>query len=287
MAKPTEPGSRVFAAMEVPEFLFHYTSQEAFLKIVESKALWATDILYMNDSAEFIYANTVAREVLQEYPADQQPALAAGFQDLNQGLSWVTEESVYVASFSELDDSLSQWRAYCPLSSGVSIAFDRVAVEKSARAQDFRLVQCVYDFETQKRMVRDIFDRALEEVGDEAVSRWCWGHLLELAPSLKHPTFAEEREWRLVSSSISLDDSRVQTRAGRSMLVPYVTVSIESDTKLTIDHLKMGPTPNPDVSWLSAHRIMRVLFKKGLIAPREAGLFPVFVHQSGVPYRSW
>lgn len=273
--------------MKVPEFIFHYTSQEAFLKIVESKSLWATDILYLNDSAEFIYAATVAQEVLQEYPADKRPVLSAGFEYLNQGLSWVTEESLYVASFSERDDSLSQWRAYCPLSSGLSIAFDTVALERAASAQGFQLVRCVYDLETQKRMVRGIFDRALKEADDEAVSRWCWSHLLDLARSLKHPAFVEEREWRLVSSSTSLDDSRVQTRAGRSMLTPYVTVSIESDAKLVIDHLRMGPTPNPDVSWLAAYRIMSVLLKRGLIAPRGAGLFPVLVDQSEVPYRSW
>ena len=37
----------------IPEFLYHYTSQDGLLGIIESRSLWATNISYMNDATEF------------------------------------------------------------------------------------------------------------------------------------------------------------------------------------------------------------------------------------------
>jgi hypothetical protein len=37
----------------VPEFLYHYTSQDGLLGIISSASLWATNISYMNDATEF------------------------------------------------------------------------------------------------------------------------------------------------------------------------------------------------------------------------------------------
>lgn len=36
----------------VPEKLYHYTSKEGFLGIIENKTLWASSILFMNDEKE-------------------------------------------------------------------------------------------------------------------------------------------------------------------------------------------------------------------------------------------
>lgn len=41
--------------MENTKPLYHYTSQRGLLGILESKKLWMTNILYLNDSSEFIY----------------------------------------------------------------------------------------------------------------------------------------------------------------------------------------------------------------------------------------
>lgn len=36
-----------------PPILHHYTTQEGLLGIVESKSIWATNIYYLNDAAEY------------------------------------------------------------------------------------------------------------------------------------------------------------------------------------------------------------------------------------------
>ena len=39
-----------------PEMLYHYTSSTGLIRIAESKELWATNILYLNDSRELDHA---------------------------------------------------------------------------------------------------------------------------------------------------------------------------------------------------------------------------------------
>lgn len=36
----------------VPDFVYHYTSMETLLKIMDSKSIWATNIRYLNDVLE-------------------------------------------------------------------------------------------------------------------------------------------------------------------------------------------------------------------------------------------
>jgi hypothetical protein len=36
-----------------PETLYHYTTQDGLLGIIQSRSLWATNVSYMNDSTEF------------------------------------------------------------------------------------------------------------------------------------------------------------------------------------------------------------------------------------------
>src|SRR5262245_10539375 len=48
----------------VPKALYHYTSQKGLLGILDSQALWATNLRYMNDSQEFQHALALAASVL-------------------------------------------------------------------------------------------------------------------------------------------------------------------------------------------------------------------------------
>jgi hypothetical protein len=45
----------------VPPLLYHYTDATGLLGIVQSRAIWATHIRYLNDAQEFDYAADLAR----------------------------------------------------------------------------------------------------------------------------------------------------------------------------------------------------------------------------------
>ena len=40
----------------LPDILYHYTSARAFLDIVKSKAIWASNVRFLNDTAELRHA---------------------------------------------------------------------------------------------------------------------------------------------------------------------------------------------------------------------------------------
>ena len=41
---------------KTPEIIYHYTSARVLLSIFEHKQLWASDVLYMNDDQEVLFA---------------------------------------------------------------------------------------------------------------------------------------------------------------------------------------------------------------------------------------
>lgn len=271
---------------EFPEFLHHYTSQDAFLKIVQSKKIWATDVLYLNDHAEFTYAVQLASEILEEYSNDdRQKTLKTALEFLRYGPSPMKHRSIYVASFSEEDDLLSQWRAYCPAGSGFSIAFHRDTLQCIGQHSGFRLIRCEYDQNRQKEIINQLFEESFKQPGYQNVLEFFVDGFLEIAPRLKHWTFSEEREWRLVSPLIPLESPQVKYRAGKSMLVPYLSFKITDDKeRLIIDHVRLAPTPHPELARQSVHRHLATLHEDEKLATLS---YPDFAQPSKIPFRAW
>src|SRR5262245_50075307 len=62
--------------MEAPTVLYHYTDGAGLLGIVESQAIWASDVEFLNDAQELVYARDAFYDELQKradelYPADE------------------------------------------------------------------------------------------------------------------------------------------------------------------------------------------------------------------------
>ncbi len=104
---------------EVPRSLYHYTSLEALVSIVQTRKLRASNIRFLNDSSESLWLKQHAVFILRKQASaqPQQPDVKGIVEAIE---SWPLQ-SHFVASFTEKSDDLSQWRAYCPLGQGVSI----------------------------------------------------------------------------------------------------------------------------------------------------------------------
>ncbi len=50
---------------EPPSILYHYTTQKGLLGIIQSKTIWATDILYLNDTMELKYAVDLTLDMIK------------------------------------------------------------------------------------------------------------------------------------------------------------------------------------------------------------------------------
>jgi hypothetical protein len=249
------------------ERLYHYTSFTGLLGIVECRALWASDIRYMNDSAELKHtADLIGAEITRRIGSGHaKPDL------LNQFLDWVTHRitnghMLFAASFRANGNLLSQWRGYSRLGKGVSLGFDPDYILRCAKRQSFQIGRCIYSCEQQEQLIRQVVD-AVENLAEEhdrtgdgsdnddnsyhSIFRMVESDLLRIAAILKHPSFQEEDEWRIISPVITdYVEAPVLFREGLSMLVPYIQFELmaENGSPICLDHLFLGPTPNITIS---------------------------------------
>jgi hypothetical protein len=266
------------------ERLYHYTGFTGLLGIVDRRALWASDIRCLNDSAELKHtADLIRAEITHRIGTGHaKPDL------LNQFLDWVTHRitnghMLFAASFRANGNLLSQWRGYSRLGKGVSLGFDPDYILRCAENQSFQIGKCIYNCKLQESLISQIIDsvEALaerhdaehnqEKVGDRSyhsIFHMMESDLLRIAAILKHPSFREEEEWRIVSPVITdYVKAPVQFREGASMLVPYIEFNLlaEDSSTIALDHIFLGPTPNITISMNS----LTMFLSKNGIQPNQ------------------
>lgn len=261
--------------------LFHYTSLQGLMGIIESRQLRASELRYMNDSTELLYAISLLQS---EIKARAQNA-SDGMAFLSKFSEWLRNQVargplIFSASFRANGNLLSQWRGYSNHGKGISLGFNHQAIQSLACAQNFRLGRCLYDVGEQQAIARRLVDCVTSmylQCGDIShVLPSIEADLLSICALLKHPTFAEEQEWRLVSPTFSSPDSlAIHFREGKTMLVPYCLFDLELEGAIKLDHVYVGPTPNPQ---LSVTALMHYLSSKH--AQPTTG-----ISDSEIPYR--
>lgn len=270
-----------------PDVLFHYTTATGLTGIITSKALWATSIHHLNDESELQLALQLADLYLQE---TQQKAVGPRRELLDaiaDHLKRVSQINICVFSLSAARDLLSQWRAYCA-EGGYAIGFNSARLAEIAAKQGFRLACCLYDERRQQQFVRDLvnsylagFDDALAgrvpspNQVDRIAERFAT-HFVQLAPLLKHKSFEEEREWRLVSEPLDVAHSQMKYRPSRGVVLPYFEISLSEMNPLELPEVMVGPMPDRR---LAIHSLSNFLSKCGVV--------DWTVTESTTPYRNW
>lgn len=211
--------------------LFHYTSPAGLEGILRTHSVWASSINYLNDEDEFRFAFRRMVSVLKPFVKDR-PYLQRWVEAITDYSSRSTRFHLGVFSLSEESDLLSQWRGYAP--SGFSIGFSRRRLAEIADAADFTLAECVYENREQRDLLRKKvvkwvaeYDRQIasgtpKDGALEAAGTLLLVDTLRLAPLLKNPAFAEEREWRLISRVTRADSGEWQIRVKGTHFVPYL-----------------------------------------------------------------
>ncbi len=105
-----------------PTQLFHYSSMEGFLGIASSKAIWASDMLSLNDASEASYPYEVIAEAFENQTSVMLDAHRQAFKtQLTEYLFRMY--TPFVTCFCEDGDLLSQWRGYGGNGEGFAIGF--------------------------------------------------------------------------------------------------------------------------------------------------------------------
>lgn len=272
--------------------VFHYTSQKGLLGIINTKSLWATNILYMNDAAELQYAVGLARgqiALLKESLSSEDVRLLDAIDRELDRITRMRSDGIYVCSFSSHGDQLSQWRGYCPGGNGFSIGIDLPRVQEAIATQRFRPEKCIYAPNRQVELIKKFLLESLtnlrkfstahatDESGLETALAIIALNFLEIAPIIKHEKFSEEDEWRLISRPVSANDPRLRFREGKSTIIPYLEFKLaNADEPISIEKLYIGPTPYKELAYMATLQLLSA-----------NGIEKCSTMLSEVPYRNW
>jgi hypothetical protein len=265
LISPRDLAARHLFAVEPPELLFHYTTITGAFGILSSDALWMTKIRYLNDTSELELGITTFRELLaglcaRPGAADEIDVLKA----VSEGLDSYVGSNICVASFCEHGDLLSQWRWYGGEGGrGVSIGVSSATLRGMAKGA-INLWKCVYDVEAHHALLLELVDRLLEAYRAEKADKGralaaeeqhyllerFFLSFLQIAPIIKNPNFAEEREWRLVSLPVELDDEAYGVCVIGDRIMQRYELRFPRDDRgwcCAIGKVVVGPTKDPEL----------------------------------------
>lgn len=139
----TEPGDKdgveleteVDALLNPRGVLYHYTSQQGLLGILDQRQIWASHIRYLNDTKEYFagrsFIERISSVMSELNQADEETA-----KTVEDTLKLIDAFDIYVSSFSKAEegDSLNLWRAYAQNLPGFSIGFDAESLKTHLRS---------------------------------------------------------------------------------------------------------------------------------------------------------
>ncbi len=288
--------------------LYHYTNLQGLLGILSGKSIWASHCEYLNDSSEYRQAIRFAKAFSGNIYMEDDYLAAFGWT-VRDALEKMQVHDVYVSSFSEKKDLLSQWRGYCPQGGGVCIGFDKAAIQGFCDSKGYHLSKCIYSHSEQEKIISQLLDecfsnfpkplisrseyeardskgqvdhelgyRALvslddgKELADTVVNKFI-NEINNLAPRVKNFGFHEEAEWRIIAPN---PENKIEFRTGSSHLIPYIQLPVFDSEKSPIREIIVGPNPNPQRCISSIEKLIK-----------SFNLGKVEINESEIPFRSW
>jgi hypothetical protein len=261
-----------------PKHLAHYTTADGLRGIIHSGTLWASGAFYLNDSSEIDYGCQLFIETLSKAIAEEErdPVSKQIFKDAKKafepgGFMASVVNRTYITCFCENENLLSQWRAYGQ-NGGYSLVFPHKALHDDLTLQGHN---DVYQAELQRVIYKqDIQIKLLQLVLEDVISALADKHVIELWKGFdtntkqlfvvglntffqglatneivrfKHPSFEEEREWRLIIRPTSprlnaMEIKHLQFRTAKGDIVPYLELHPKKGKLLPIQSVRYGPT---------------------------------------------
>jgi hypothetical protein len=237
-----------------PETVFHYTSIDAAISIINNQCLWLSNINFLNDHQE----NSIIRNILSEIKSN--PDDAASYMALSVAkmlfkyIESPPKSDTFVISFCKNGDLLSQWRGYGRLSIGFN------AKEFQHNFEHMRLVKIIYDNVKQCNFVYSAIQKIASsaENGEEVIREFSLASSIfqVLSAHFKNAAFSEENEWRFIVDQFGmgrLGIRDVKFRARGNAIIPYIEIKPTSG-RLPITSIRLAPgshpTVKPALQWL-------------------------------------
>ena len=260
--------------------LYHYTSAQSLLGILNSRELWLSEHSYLRDYSEVTNGVKTLIDLMKNkrgieyidavYNNDQQDVKLA----LLSNLCYHT----FVFSLTEDDDSKSQWSEYGDSYMGICLGFDHDKILNEVlnhkHAIDFKTTQSklhyterglfskvIYDDLEKEKLLCAILDRSIEVaeglpksiVGTEKMANFqqifteTLFVILKLIPLFKNSSFSVEKEHRIVIQFpirglryIRADLGDFDYRIANNVIMPYYRFKFKTLDQI-VKSLRVGP----------------------------------------------
>lgn len=244
--------------------LYYYTRADTMYSILTSGMFWATNILYMNDSEEYLNGLREIRGIMERYKS-------LDFRDVRvlDKLIHTPDPHIFTISFCTNGDLLSQWCVYAR-ESGVNLELDfnligmdedrlgsflcprncKDADEIAVTAPLKPVIYFTRNAMLEKVSEKQVYKRAEEIIerinalGLQSLKDGAAEKISELAAQIKRYEFSAEQEWRLVFNmtehTVEYKKTPLFYREQDSILKPFIKVAVSEQNKAT------GPRP---VAW--------------------------------------
>ena len=208
----------------MPRVLYHYCGFDTGMKILSGKKIWLSHVTKMNDPHELGYIIPIVTEAIKKVilyynnkfefatPIDVEGAYSFEEKYVNE-----YSKMIYAVCFSENTELVDQWTRYADHARGMAIGFSTFPLVKMQTDRtSFAFGKVVYGGDYLCNEIKDIIINTYEDqksrkqaqqsyVSNESLKidlydifANCFKAYIECAYLFKHPTFSQEREWRLV-----------------------------------------------------------------------------------------
>lgn len=225
--------------------LYHYTSLDSLMGMLETKQLFISNVNFMNDTSEMLYAETLLKELICMHE-DIKPELSALIEENMPSIS-----KTFVLSLSTADDALPMWYNFTSSSSSstglcINMNLDHITsrVWRNLAHNNYGsnthllndnnpppfIGSVIYKEDKQKKFLSDVINCYIKyraKLPPEIIGK-TFSYILSIIFScFKKPKFDIEQEIRLV---INFDDEEeykryVHMRVSRGLIIPYIRLN--------------------------------------------------------------
>ncbi|MGD0970990.1 MAG: DUF2971 domain-containing protein [Desulfobaccales bacterium] len=222
--------------------LYHYTNNEAFIKIIINNCLRLSHFYFQNDPNELRYGLDLLLET-----RDEMEKICAGAKEYIETIAHESVEieglPIFTFSLSEKDDLLSQWRGYGSGNKSVCIGLIKDDLKNILNDNIIKIdiSKVIYDKNDQMDKLIEYFKQRNElykNTNAMSLSLLAnlsnYSDLINIIIEFKHNKWEEEQEWRLIAAT--KDDSMVNFLGDSKWLKPYIDLKYD---KIPITNIKI------------------------------------------------
>lgn len=261
--------------------IYHYTSPEGLLGILENDSLHFTNIYFLNDKSELRYTYNLILELLKELKTELAPKIYDLIQERAQYVTsedFIKRESrvlfredFYVMSFSTDSDSLSLWNNYTKNlnKTGYNIKFLSTELIKHLKNQykkNFIEGSLVcYNVEKQKESLKNCiihYNNLYNSKESSNVVNIDSNLLYEFilySLFFKHPKFNIENEYRIVVGNTShIKDNELNFKINNGLFVPYLKFNLPKNKSIEnsiIKEITVSPVHDNELATYSLKKL--------------------------------